>query len=646
MKVLKNSLCSLNCPDNCELIVEVESNKITTVNGNPNNPYTRSVACPFISKYIQRIYSPYRVLHPHRREGDTYQTWIQLDHKEALLEISNILKKTLSQYPPSSILHIQGKERSGITGYLNKYFFKLLGGVTTIYEDEILDMGEIAFSQDFGYEDSSDPREILNSKLIILWNSNPFIRGEHYIPFLNQAHKKGSKIILISPIYSPVVKIADAFYQPKPGTEGIIAAILCYFIVKNEWHNRPFLGKYADNASEFISFIKSINVGNLINHCEISASILENLSRLLATQKPISSIIGEDLICWENSISTIRLINALHILLGQIGESGAGIYYKSISKGLNLKVFDIEAKYERKLNWFEFIEKSNKLDPPIQVAFINRSNPVNSLPAGMEIIKILREIPYVIYFGTFFDDTSEVADYFLPITSIFEEKNLIYSSWHKGIGISQEVIAPRGEARSEFFYYQKLARYLEIKGFDFSLLSIFNQVLKPILKDNLSFDKVVSRMVLNPKETKIAYYDKKFLTPSSKIQMITHPEFKINNPPGEFPLYLYPIIHRDFQREQVFPDEVEGLPLVAVNPEVLKKIKKSQKNEYFVKSKEREIKVAVTEDNFQRKDVALLSFGRSLLNEENLNLLLDLSFYHKTGNPIYYGNFVTLRSGE
>jgi len=644
MKAIKNSICSLNCPDSCELILEVENNKILNVNGSQNNPYTRGIACPFINKYIQRIYSPYRVLHPHKREADTYQTWIQLDHKSALQEIANILKKVLSKYPPSSILHIQGKERGGITGYLNKYFFKLLGGVTTIYEDEILDLGETAFCWDFGYEDSSDPREILNSKLIILWNSNPFIRGEHYIPFLNQAHKKGAKIILISPIYSPVVKIADAFYQPKPGTEGLIAAILCYFIVKNEWHDRAFLGKYVDNASEFISFIKGLNVENLINHCEISSSVLENLARLMATQKPISSIIGEDLIYWENSISTIRLINATHILLGQIGESGAGIYYKNISKGLNLKIFEKETKYERRYSWKEFIEKGKKSDPPIMVAFINRSNPVNSQPAGMEILKILREIPYVIYFGTFFDDTTEAASYFLPITSIFEEKNLVFSSWHKGIGISNEVIPPRGEARPEFFYYQRLARLLEIKGFDFGLLNIFHSVLKPLLSENLSFEKIASQMVLNPKETKIAYFDKKFLTASTKIQMITHPEFKILNPPKDFPLYLYPIIHRDFQKEQIFPDEIEGPPLVAINPEVLKNLKKSAKNEFFIKSAEGEIMVHLTEDNFQRKDLALLSFGRSILMEENLNLLLGPNFYHLSGNPIYFGNFVTIRS--
>lgn len=642
MKISKNVICPLNCPDTCQLIVEIENNKILNVVGDPQNPYTRGTACPFINKYVERVYSPYRILHPHRREGDTYQTWIQTDFKNILKDISNILKKILSQYPSSSILHIQGKERGGVTGYLNKYFFKNLGGVTTIYEDEIPDMGQIAFQQDFGYEDSSDPRELLNSKLIILWNHNPFLKGEHYLPFLNQAHKKGAKIILISPIYSPAMKIADAFYQPKPGTEGIIAAILSYFIVKNNWYDSVFMKNYVENGAEFISFIKGLNIEPLIKHCEISATILENLARLMATQKPVSSILGEELLFWENSIATVRLINALHSILGQIGESGAGVLNKNIPKGLNLKIFEKETKNERKLNWTTFVENAKKLDPPIMIAFINRANPVNSLPAGMEILKILREIPYVIYFGSFLDDTSEVATHFLPITSIFEEKNLIFSHWHKGIGINSEVIMPRGEAKSEFFYYQRLARLLEIKGFDFSLFSAFYQVLKPVILEEKNIDKIVNKMILNPKETKVAYSDKKFLTPSSKIQVITHFDIKLDGPPKNFPLYLYPVIHRNFQKEQIFPDEIESLPLVAVNPEILKDLKKSSENDYYIFTKDNEIKVKIAEDEFQRKDVVLFSYGRSTINEENVNLLLGLDFYHKNGNPLYFGNFANI----
>lgn len=642
MKVIKNVICSLNCPDTCFLNLEMENNKILNIVGDPNNPYTRGVACPFILKYLNRVYSPYRVIHPHRREGDTYQTWIQTDNNTILKDISAILKNILSRYPSSSILHIQGKEKGGVTAHINKLFFKCLGGVSTIYEDEILDQGQMAFVQDFGYEDTSDPGELLNSKLIILWNHNPFIRGEHIVPLLNQAHKKGSKIILISPVYSPAMKIADGFYQPRPGTEGLIAAALCHFIIKNEWYDKNFLKNYVENGSEFISFIKSLNIEQIIKFCEISPSILENLSRLMATQKPVSSILGEDLVKWENSLSTVRLINALHCLLGQIGEAGAGIFYKNISKGFDFRVFEKETKNERKLNWKEFLEKGENLNPPIQIAFINRANPVNSLPSGMDILRILRNIPYVIYFGFFFDDTAEVATHFLPVTSIFEEKNLLFSEWHKGIGISNEAIPPRGQARSEFYFYQKLARLLELKGFDFNLFSIFYQVLKPLL-DEENIGKFCDRMVLNPKETKISYSNKKFLTSSTKIQLITHLDIQLKEPPKDLPFYLYPVVHRDYQLQQIFPDELEGLPFVAVNPDGIKDLKGSQKGIYFLSGKGGEIKVKIAEDKFQRRDIVLFPLGRSVINEENPNCLLDRNFYHLNGNPFYFGNFVKFK---
>ena len=57
----------------------------------------------------------------------------------------------------------------------------------------------------------------------------------------------------------------------------------------------------------------------------------------------------------------------------------------------------------------------------------------------------------------FLNDTSEIADMFLPSTTFLEEKDLVGSYGHNWVSPVNPVVSPRGETRSELEIFQVLA---------------------------------------------------------------------------------------------------------------------------------------------------------------------------------------------
>src|SRR6202040_2297621 len=66
---IRHSVCALDCPDACSLLINVENGKGSRLRGDPSHPVTRGFLCGKVARYLEREYSPERLLYPQRRIG-------------------------------------------------------------------------------------------------------------------------------------------------------------------------------------------------------------------------------------------------------------------------------------------------------------------------------------------------------------------------------------------------------------------------------------------------------------------------------------------------------------------------------------------------------------------------------------------------
>ena len=67
MKRVIHAACPHDCPDACGVLITVEDGRATKIQGDPAHPVTRGFLCAKVAKYLDRVYSPDRVLYPMRR---------------------------------------------------------------------------------------------------------------------------------------------------------------------------------------------------------------------------------------------------------------------------------------------------------------------------------------------------------------------------------------------------------------------------------------------------------------------------------------------------------------------------------------------------------------------------------------------------
>src|SRR5436190_6537161 len=109
MKNVIHAACPHDCPDACGVLITVQDGKASRIQGDPAHPVTRGFLCAKVAKYLDRVYSPERVLYPMRRAGPkgpgtSEPPFKRISWDEALDEISSRFKQVSSDFGSESIL--------------------------------------------------------------------------------------------------------------------------------------------------------------------------------------------------------------------------------------------------------------------------------------------------------------------------------------------------------------------------------------------------------------------------------------------------------------------------------------------------------------------------------------------------------------
>src|SRR5438270_9307780 len=102
----RKSVCALDCPDTCSLLVEIDGNgRGTRLRGNPAHPITRGFLCGKVARYLERQYHPDRLLYPQRRVGEKGEgRFRRISWDEALDEIAQRLQEISASHGSEAVL--------------------------------------------------------------------------------------------------------------------------------------------------------------------------------------------------------------------------------------------------------------------------------------------------------------------------------------------------------------------------------------------------------------------------------------------------------------------------------------------------------------------------------------------------------------
>ena len=135
-------------------------------------------------------------------------------------KIGNIHKKYDCFLP---LALYKGSGNIGVHHFVTDDFFTSMGETTRIIRSSFSSTGAEAVPYNAGAVKMPDPSMIKYASLIIIWGANPAATNIHLIPLLLEAKGKGTKIIVIDPVFTETAELADLYIQIFPGNRWSIS---------------------------------------------------------------------------------------------------------------------------------------------------------------------------------------------------------------------------------------------------------------------------------------------------------------------------------------------------------------------------------------------------------------------------------------
>jgi anaerobic selenocysteine-containing dehydrogenase len=580
------SACPLNCWDSCGFHVTIENDKVIKVEGDPTHPITKGKICGRGRMLETRTNSSERILYPLKKVNGEFK---QISWEQALDEIASKLAEIKNQYGSTAVLHSHDYANNGILKNLDQRFFNAYGGVTELYGSLCWGAGIEAQKWDFGDAYGHEPEDVLNSKNIVIWGRNVARTNMHFYEKLLEAKKKGANIFVIDPLFNATAKIADEYISVKPGMDGLLAVGVIKEILRLGLEDRNFITDYSYGFEDLEKLVNSVSLEQISEMTEVPREQIQLLAKVF-TDRPTSTFMGLGLQRYKNGGNTIRLIDALVAVSGNIGIPGGGANYANLQVGQSFDVANLTMN-ERKTSHRQFSimkqaeEVLAAIDPEIKMIIVTCGNPLTQVPDSSIVEKAFTSVTTLVVIEQFMTDTARLADYILPTTTSFEEEDLYYSSmYHHYVNFGPKLVSAPGEAKSDLWIWTQLAQRLGFgEEFQFTRKQLLEKSLQSLAKKGMTLDDLKERHTLELPLKPVPWTDYQFKTESGKyeftsinkgdegqLKLAVPEESMWNNPKlaKEFPynlLTIHPLRSNHSQNYHLLPKPPELKVEVAAN---------------------------------------------------------------------------------
>lgn len=531
----KKVICPHDCPDTCAMSVTVEDGRITKVTGEADHPFTQGFLCIKTNYYLERLYSPLRVKYPMRRVGPKGSGQFErMSWDEALETIAERFKQISQEYGAEAILPYSYAGTMGLlsNASMDRRFFNYMGA--SLLDRTICSTaGKVGYGYTMGGSLGTDPESIVNAKLIIAWGTNPVSTNVHLMPFINEAKKRGAKLVTVDPHRSKTADQSDLFIQPYPGTDAALALAMMQVIISEGLHDQQFIDEntvgfdlLAERAAEYTpERAEAI--------CGVPAQQIRDFARLYATAQPSFIRLSYGINRHTNGGMMIRTVTCLPALVGAWAYEGGGALLSS-SGAFPLNRVALEKPYflrrhgklPRTINMIKLGEALTQYhEPPVKALFVYNSNPAAVAPNSRKVIAGLeREDLFTVVHEQVMTDTARYADIVLPAPTTFECLDLHAAYGHLYVQLSEPAIPPLGEVLANTEVFRRLAASM---GFDDPAFEDTDEDLirQALDSDNPALEGITyealqekTYMRLNVPRPYMPFAGSKYPTPSGKIE--------------------------------------------------------------------------------------------------------------------------------
>lgn len=586
--------CPHDCPDTCALEITVENGTAIKVAGAADHPTTNGFLCTKVNRYLERTYSPQRVLYPMKRVGAKGKgLFTRISWDEALDTIAAKFKEIAADNPQAILPYSYAGTMGLIQGEsMDRRFFHQLGA-SLLDRTICASAGSAGYSATMGLRLGTDPERFDEAKLILIWGSNPITSNVHLWPKIVEAKRRGARVIAIDPYRSLTAEKCDEHIALLPGTDAALALAMMHVLINEDLLDHDYIERYTHGFELLRERALEWRPARAAEITGLSTDQIVKLAREYGTTKPAVIRLNYGMQRHAGGGMAVRTVTCLPALIGAWRDAAGGVLLSTSSTFVMnnnaLQRPDLIWNQPRTINMsalgdallgYQRVQKAQvkgapvetlePLDPPVKAIYVYNTNPVAVAPDSRKVIAgFQREDLFCVVHEIFQTDTADYADIVLPATTQLEQFDLHRAYGHMYVMVNNPAIAPLGEAKPNTEVFRLLAARL---GYDDPCFSDSDEEMaRQALQSsqlpggermqgiNLDELKAKGWQRLNVPERYAPFAEGNFPTPSGKCEFFSETLAKQGHDP--LPTYIPP-------RESVLdaPALAQQYPLAVISP--------------------------------------------------------------------------------
>ncbi len=466
--------CPHDCPDTCAMQVTVQAGRAVRLQGDPEHPTTHGALCTKVSRYAERSYHPERVLTPLRRVGAKGSGRFEpVGWDEALDDIAARLQ-AIAARDPQAIVPYSYAGTMGLVqgdGMAARFFHKL--GASLLDRTICSSAGGEALTATYGAKVGMHVEFFTESRLILIWGSNPITSSVHFWNFAQQAKRAGARLVCIDPRRTDTADKCHQHIALLPGTDGALALGLMNELIQHDRLDHDYLARHVEGWPALRERALQWPAERAAAVCGVSAEEVRGLARDYGSTAPAAIRLNYGMQRVHGGGNAVRLIALLPCLVGAWRHRAGGLllsssgWFRGARRDAWLQRPDLLAgRTPRTINMVTIgddllREAGPGFGPKIEAIVVYNSNPVAVAPESAKVARgFARDDLFTVVLEHFLTDTADHADYVLPATTQLEHWDAHTSYGHTYALLNEPAIAPLGQARSNAAIFRALAARL------------------------------------------------------------------------------------------------------------------------------------------------------------------------------------------
>ena len=457
------------------MLVTIENGRGTKLRGDPGHPVTRGFLCGKVAQYLEREYSPGRLLYPQRRIGAKGEgRFARISWDEALETIAARLGGIAREFGPEAILPYSYAGTMGLlngSGMDRRFFHRL--GASRLDRTICSSAGTAGLTEALGLRYGTEPEQFRHARLILAWGANILGTNVHLWPFVMEARRNGARLYTIDPYRNRTGAASDKHFFINPGSDTALALAMMHVIVGEGLHDADYVARYTEGFDALRERVRDWTPERAAGLTGIAAGEIVSLAREYATTRPAAIRLNFGTQRSERGAMAVRTIALLPALTGSWKDTGGGLQL-SVSQAFHLNRAGLEradlqeqplGRPARLVNMTELGGALTRLaGPPVKALVVYNSNPAAIAPNQNAVLQgFRRDDLFTVVLEQFQNDTADYADILLPVPTFLEHTDLYYSYGHYYLQLARPALPAPGEARPNVDIFRQLAARM---GFD------------------------------------------------------------------------------------------------------------------------------------------------------------------------------------